>query len=105
VQFSEPGNPEAWQEPQNPELATSWGLLDLAYRTPDELWIGGGSGNLLLSPDGGQTWEKDRDVESVAANFYKIVFFNPDQGFVIGDRGVLLKYQPNIATSFSQEAA
>jgi photosystem II stability/assembly factor-like uncharacterized protein len=105
VQFSEPGNLEAWQDPQNPELATSWGLLDLAYRTPDELWIGGGSGNLLLSPDGGQTWEKDRDVESVAANFYKIVFFNPDQGFVIGDRGVLLKYQPNIATSVSQEAA
>jgi photosystem II stability/assembly factor-like uncharacterized protein len=105
VQFSELGNLEAWQDPQNPELATSWGLLDLAYRTPDELWIGGGSGNLLLSPDGGQTWEKDRDVESVAANFYKIVFFNPDQGFVIGDRGVLLKYQPNIATSFSQEAA
>lgn len=105
VQFSEPNNPEEWQEPQNPELATSWGLLDLAYRTPDELWIGGGSGNLLLSPDGGETWEKDRDVEGVAANLYKVVFFNPNQGFVIGDRGVLLKYQPNIAKSSSPEAA
>ncbi|MEA5582668.1 photosynthesis system II assembly factor Ycf48 [Nodularia harveyana UHCC-0300] len=105
VQFSDPDNLGDWQEPQNPELATSWGLLDLAYRTPDELWIGGGSGNLLRSGDGGQTWEKDRDVEGVAANLYKIVFFNSDQGFVIGDRGILLKYQPNIAKSFSQEAA
>lgn len=105
VQFSDPENPENWQEAQNPELSTSWGLLDLAYRTPNDIWIGGGSGNLLHSSDGGLTWEKDRDVEGVAANFYKIVFFNSDQGFVIGDRGVLLKYQPNITESFSQEAA
>lgn len=105
VQFSDPNSPEEWLEAQNPELATSWGLLDLAYRTPDELWIGGGSGNLLRSTDGGQTWEKDRDVETVAANFYKIVFFRPDQGFVIGDRGVLLKYQPNFAKGDFTEAA
>ncbi len=97
VQFNDPANPEEWQEAQSPELATSWGLLDLAYRTPNEIWIGGGSGNLLRSPDGGQTWEKDRDVEQVAANLYKVVFFGTDQGFVIGDRGILLKYQPNIA--------
>ncbi|MFO5474350.1 MAG: YCF48-related protein, partial [Dolichospermum sp.] len=81
-------------EPTYPELSTSWGLLDLAYRTPEEIWVGGGSGNLLSSADGGKTWTKDRDVEKVAANFYKIVFFKPDQGFIIGDRGVLLKYNP-----------
>jgi photosystem II stability/assembly factor-like uncharacterized protein len=105
VQFSDPENPENWQDPQNPELATSWGLLDLAYRTANDIWIGGGSGNLLHSADGGQTWQKDRDVEGVAANLYKIVFFGPEQGFVIGDRGILLKYQPNISESFSQAAA
>lgn len=105
VQFSDPDDPENWQDPQNPELATSWGLLDLAYRTANDIWIGGGSGNLLHSADGGQTWEKDRDVEGVAANLYKIVFLSPEQGFVIGDRGVLLKYQPNITESFSPEAA
>ncbi len=105
VQFSEPNQPEEWQEAKNPEFSTSWGLLDLAYRTPAELWVGGGSGNLLLSTDGGQTWEKDRDVESVAANFYKVVFLQPDQGFVIGDRGVLLKYQPNVAKAAKTEAA
>jgi photosystem II stability/assembly factor-like uncharacterized protein len=67
----------------------------LAYRTPNEIWVSGGSGNLLCSNDGGKTWTKDREVEGVAANFYKIVFFQPDRGFIIGDRGSLLKYQPN----------
>ncbi|MEH2089063.1 photosynthesis system II assembly factor Ycf48 [Nostoc sp.] len=95
VQFSDPTKSEEWQEPKYPELSTSWGLLDLAYRTPDEIWIGGGSGNLLRSGDGGKTWEKDRDIEEVAANLYKIVFLEPERGFIIGDRGVLLKYLPN----------
>ncbi|MBE9004636.1 photosynthesis system II assembly factor Ycf48 [Fortiea sp. LEGE XX443] len=105
IQFSEPNNAEEWQEALYPELSTSWGLLDLAYRTPEEIWIGGGSGNLLRSNDGGKTWEKDRDVESVAANLYKVVFFRPDQGFIIGDRGVLLKYNPNTEKALSSEPA
>jgi photosystem II stability/assembly factor-like uncharacterized protein len=104
VQFNDPAKPDEWLEVEYPELATSWGLLDLAYRTPDEIWIGGGSGNLLRSTDGGQTWEKDREVEEVAANFYKIVFFNADQGFIISDHGVLLKYNPEADTASSSEA-
>jgi photosystem II stability/assembly factor-like uncharacterized protein len=105
VQFSDPNKLDEWLEAQTPELSTSWGLLDLAYRTPDDIWIGGGSGNLLHSADGGKTWEKDRDVEEVAANFYKIVFLKPDQGFIIGDHGILLKYQPDQATTSPAEAA
>ncbi|MBD2486211.1 photosynthesis system II assembly factor Ycf48 [Aulosira sp. FACHB-615] len=105
IQFSEPNNAEEWQEALYPELSTSWGLLDLAYRTPEELWIGGGSGNLLRSTDGGKTWEKDRDVEQVAANLYKIVFLSPDQGFIIGDRGVLLKYNARAEKTASEKAA
>ncbi len=104
IQFSDPTKPEEWQEAKYPELATSWGLLDLAYRTPDEIWIGGGSGNLLRSGDGGKTWEKDREVEEVAANLYKIVFLEPERGFIIGDRGVLLKYLPNPETTSSEAA-
>ncbi|MEH2060710.1 MAG: photosynthesis system II assembly factor Ycf48 [Nostoc sp.] len=95
IQFSDETKPDEWQKAQYPELSTSWGLLDLAYRTPNEIWIGGGSGNLLRSGDGGKTWEKDRAVEEVAANLYKIVFLEPERGFIIGDRGVLLKYLPN----------
>lgn len=104
IQFTEPTKPEEWQKAEFPELSTSWGLLDLAYRTPDEIWIGGGSGNLLQSTDGGKTWQKDREVEEVAANLYKIVFLKPEQGFVIGDRGVLLKYLPNPETTTAEAA-
>ncbi|MGH8001837.1 MAG: photosynthesis system II assembly factor Ycf48 [Brasilonema sp.] len=105
IQFSDSANPEQWLEVQYPELSASWGLLDLAYRTPNEIWISGGSGNLLRSSDGGKTWEKDRDVEDVPANFYKIVFLSPEKGFVIGDRGVLLKYNPSIAADTKSQAA
>lgn len=105
VQFNDPEKPEEWLEAQYPEVSTSWGLLDLAYRTPEEMWLGGGSGNLLRSPDGGKTWEKDRDVEGVPANLYKILFFSPQQGFIIGDRGILLKYQPSVASDSKSEAA
>lgn len=93
IQFTDPGAVEEWSDPLNPEYATSWGLLDLAYRTPEEIWISGGSGNLLVSFDGGKTWQKDKEVEDVPSNLYRIVFTAPEQGFVLGQRGVLLKYQ------------
>ncbi|MGL5926673.1 photosynthesis system II assembly factor Ycf48 [Chroococcidiopsis sp.] len=93
VQFTKADNTEEWEEVQNPELSTSWGLLDLAYRTPEEIWVTGGSGNLLCSRDGGKTWQKDRGVESVPSNLYKIVFLSPEKGFIIGQRGILLRYQ------------
>jgi len=94
VQFTQPNSLEEWDEAQYPELSTSWGLIDMAYRTPEEIWIAGGSGNLLCSFDGGKTWQKDREIENVPSNLYKIVFATSDRGFIIGQRGVLLKYQP-----------
>ncbi len=95
VQFTKPDSLEEWDEAQYPELSTSWGLIDMAYRTPEEIWIAGGSGNLLCSFDGGKTWQKDREIENVPSNLYKIVFQSPDRGYIIGQRGVLLKYEPS----------
>ncbi|HEY9643411.1 MAG TPA: photosynthesis system II assembly factor Ycf48, partial [Coleofasciculaceae cyanobacterium] len=46
VQFSDPKEADKWGEAVTPEFSTSWGLLDLAYRTPEEVWVSGGSGNL-----------------------------------------------------------
>lgn len=93
VQFTDPQDPQKWLEAEYPEMSTSWGLLDLAYRTPSEIWVAGGSGNLLCSFDGGKTWQKDRDVEDVPSNLYKVVFLSPEKGFIIGQRGTLLKYE------------
>lgn len=96
LRFTDAENVEEWGEAISPEYATSWGLLDLAYRTPDEVWVSGGSGNLLRSTDGGQTWEKDREVEDVPENFYKIVFINQETGFILGQRGTVLKYNGSV---------
>jgi photosystem II stability/assembly factor-like uncharacterized protein len=95
IQFSKPDALEDWEEVKYPEAGTSWGFLDVAFRSPEEMWVAGGSGNLLLSRDGGQTWEKDRQVEEVPSNLYKIVFDSPETGFVLGQRGILLKYDPS----------
>ncbi|MGF1536711.1 MAG: photosynthesis system II assembly factor Ycf48 [Elainellaceae cyanobacterium] len=92
VRFSESDDLENWSEAVAPEFSTSWGLLDLAYRTPDEMWISGGSGNLLRSTDGGKTWLKDREVEDVPSNLYRIVFLNPKQGFILGQDNIILRY-------------
>jgi photosystem II stability/assembly factor-like uncharacterized protein len=99
IQFSQPNNFEEWEEVKYPEASTSWGFLDVAFRNPEEIWLAGGSGNLLCSFDGGQTWQKDREVENVPSNFYKVVFTSPETGFVLGQRGVLLKYEPPAAAA------
>ncbi|MFB2892707.1 photosynthesis system II assembly factor Ycf48 [Aerosakkonemataceae cyanobacterium BLCC-F50] len=96
LQFTDSKDPEVWLDADYPEFSTSWGLLDVAYRTPEEVWVAGGSGNLLRSLDGGKTWEKDRQVENVPSNLYRIVFLSPEQGFIIGQNGTVLKYNPNI---------
>lgn len=92
IQFSELEQPNEWQDPINPQFGVSIGLLDLAYRTENEIWVAGGSGNLLCSFDGGKTWKKDRAVENIPSNLYKIVFVSPEQGFILGQSGTLLKY-------------
>ncbi len=81
----------AWDEAFTPGT-NKIGLLDLAYRTPEEVWISGGSGTLLCSLDGGQTWQQDTTVEDVPSNFYKIIFVSPDQGFITGQSGTLLRF-------------
>ena len=99
VQFSKSDNYEEWGEPIYPEFSSSWGFLDVGYRTSEEIWVAGGSANLLVSPDGGQSWSKDRDVENAPSNFYKVVFLSPQKGFVLGERGTLLKYVPEAGTA------
>jgi photosystem II stability/assembly factor-like uncharacterized protein len=96
VQFSQPGTIEDWNDQEAPEFATSWGLLDLAYRTPDEVWLSGGSGNLLVSTDGGKSWQKDREIENVPSNLYRLVFPTSEQGFILGKGNTLLRFNRDV---------
>ncbi|MEM1239365.1 MAG: photosynthesis system II assembly factor Ycf48 [Cyanobacteria bacterium P01_H01_bin.26] len=98
MQFGEPDtNYETWGEPVRPEIGTSWGFLDVGYRTDEELWVSGGSGTLLMSPDGGETWLKDEPAGDVPSNLYRVKFFGGDQGFILGQRGYLLRYEGDVA--------
>ncbi len=98
VQFTQDAaDQESWNEGTNPEFATSWGLLDLTFRNENEAWLSGGSGNLLMSEDGGETWIKDRDVEDLPSNLYNVTFSSPSEGFILGQDGVLLRYDATSA--------
>jgi photosystem II stability/assembly factor-like uncharacterized protein len=99
LQFSDDTGAEEWEEAQFPGKKDNMGLLDLAYRTPEEIWVSGGSSNLMRSLDGGKTWEKDYGVQNVPSNLYKILFFTPEQGFIIGQQGILLKYSSDTTTA------
>ncbi|QHU99139.1 photosynthesis system II assembly factor Ycf48 [Synechocystis sp. CACIAM 05] len=95
LQFSTDPDAEEWSDVIAPQDKGSWGLLDLSFRTPEEVWVAGASGNLLMSQDGGQTWAKDTGVEDIPANLYRVVFLSPEKGFVLGQDGILLKYNPS----------
>jgi photosystem II stability/assembly factor-like uncharacterized protein len=92
LQLTNSPDPEDWSKAQLPEKLNSWGFLDMAFRTGDEAWVVGGSGTLLASFDGGQTWKKDVDVENVPANLYKIKFLDENRGYILGQRGTFLRY-------------
>ena len=104
MQFSQPDETpdvpkyESWGDPVRPEIGSSWGFLDVGYRTSDEMWVSGGSGTLLMSPDAGETWLKDEPAGDVPSNLYRIKFFGQEQGFILGQRGYLLRYAPEDAT-------
>ncbi|XP_078442073.1 photosystem II stability/assembly factor, chloroplast (HCF136) [Wolffia australiana] len=69
-----------------------FGILDVGYRSKNEAWAAGGSGVLLRTNDGGRTWSRDKAADSIAANLYSVKFVNDNQGFVLGNDGVLLRY-------------
>ncbi|MCS7226285.1 MAG: photosynthesis system II assembly factor Ycf48 [Gloeomargarita sp. SKYB31] len=96
LRFNPNGQEGHWSKPIQPEGNVGLlgiGLLDMAYRTDQEMWVVGGSGTLFVSYDGGQTWQQDKEAADIPANFYRVIFFGPEQGFILGDHGTLLRYR------------
>ena len=84
-------NPDEWSKPVVP-ITNGYGYLDMAWDPNGAIWAGGGSGTLLVSQDEGKTWKKDPVGEKQPTNFSHIAFFPDGKGFVLGERGSLLRW-------------
>ena len=84
-------NPDEWSKPVVP-ITNGYGYLDMAWDLSGAIWAGGGSGTLLVSQDEGKTWQKDPVGEKQPTNFSHIAFFPDGKGFVLGERGSLLRW-------------
>jgi photosystem II stability/assembly factor-like uncharacterized protein len=84
-------NPETWGKPVVP-IPNGYGYLDLAWDPQGAIWAGGGSGTLLVSRDEGRSWSTDPLGKAQPTNFSRIVFPEGGKGFVLGERGHLLRW-------------
>ena len=84
-------NPEDWSKPMIP-ITNGYGYLDMAWDPSGAIWTGGGSGTLLVSHDNGKTWQKDPVGAQQPTNFSRIAFLSDGKGFVLGERGSLLRW-------------
>jgi len=84
-------NPDEWSKPIVP-ITNGDGYLDMAWDPNGSIWAGGGSGTLLVSNDEGKTWQMDPVGEKQPTNFSHIAFFPDGKGFVLGERGSLLRW-------------
>jgi photosystem II stability/assembly factor-like uncharacterized protein len=70
-----------------------FGILDVGYKSENEVWAAGGSGSLFVSTNQGQSWKREKATDDLAANLYTVKFVNGGKnGFVLGNDGVLLRY-------------
>ncbi|MEB3208193.1 MAG: photosynthesis system II assembly factor Ycf48 [Synechococcus sp.] len=85
------GNVEEWGKAVIP-ITNGFGYLDMAWAPDGSIWTGGGSGTLLVSADGGKSWQKDPVGSQQPSNFTRISFSADGKGFVLGERGSLLRW-------------
>ena len=88
---------ESWTKPIIPIL-NGYNYLDLGWDPNGDIWAGGGNGTLIVSKDKGETWNSDPVASSLPTNFIKIIFLDKDQintqkGFILGERGYILKWK------------
>jgi len=72
-----------------------YGILDVSFRPgSQEAWASLGGGTLFKSEDAGKTWAKDKIIDKIGTNVYKIIFIDETTAFALGGNGVVLRYQP-----------
>eukprot|EP00559_Dactyliosolen_fragilissimus_P000687 CAMPEP_0184867118 /NCGR_PEP_ID=MMETSP0580-20130426/25054_1 /TAXON_ID=1118495 /ORGANISM="Dactyliosolen fragilissimus" /LENGTH=407 /DNA_ID=CAMNT_0027367167 /DNA_START=114 /DNA_END=1337 /DNA_ORIENTATION=- len=71
-----------------------YGLTDVAWKDPNEVWAVGGSNTMYVSKDGGKKFSFDKSANSIPGNLYKVKFFKEygNTGWALGSNGLLLRY-------------
>jgi len=69
-----------------------FGILDLGFQSLELAYACGGSGSLFRTVDGGKTWKRDKSADDLAGNLYLIKFFQSNNGFILGNDAILLRY-------------
>ena len=69
----DPGNLDSWSKAIIP-ITNGYGYMDMAWDTDGAIWAGGGNGTLLVSRDGGDSWEIDPVGDRQPSNFTRMVF-------------------------------
>ncbi len=96
--------PEEWSKPVIP-ITNGFGYLDMGWDPTQAIWTGGGSGTLLVSNDDGKTWQKDPVGARQPSNFTRISFSPDGKGFVLGERGILLRWSNATASLCNQDSS
>jgi photosystem II stability/assembly factor-like uncharacterized protein len=82
---------ESWSKPIIP-ITNGYGYMDLAWTPDGAIWAGGGNGTLLVSRDGGESWQRDPVGAEQPSNFTRFEQAN-GKAFLLGERGILLRWQ------------
>lgn len=96
--FISPNEPDLTKDDfdfQEADIKTGgYGITDVAWRTPTEVWAVGGSNTMYVSVDGGKTFAFDRSANSFPGNLYNVKFFKKysNAGWALGSNGTLLRF-------------
>jgi len=87
---------ESWSKPIVP-IVNGYNYLDLAWDPQRNIWAAGGNGTLLVSKNDGEDWELDPVGADQPSNLIRVLFDHSsdsrkNKGFVLGERGVLLRW-------------
>ncbi|MDP7327906.1 MAG: photosynthesis system II assembly factor Ycf48 [Prochlorococcaceae cyanobacterium ETNP7_MAG_30] len=92
---NQPGDVESWSKPIVP-ITNGYNYLDLSWDPDGSIWAAGGNGTLVVSKDQGESWQIDPLGNQQPSNLIRILFEtssdNQAKGFVLGERGHLLRW-------------